>query len=158
MSDEIIQVEFATCDKFGERLRQLRKSLGLSQTAFGESLGGVSLATITRLERGIFKPQAEFLARLALTYDCDLRALLIGDSQGGGSSSTFATSQVTRHPRIYNFLKAQRTEWMDIVEKTMKAVDGGNEDERKMAEENIKVYREGIDYLEILLEIGVDKK
>jgi transcriptional regulator with XRE-family HTH domain len=147
-----MQEEFGISDKFGERLRALRKKLGLVQKDFGESLG-VSLATITRLERGVFNPQGDFLARLALTYECDIRWLLTGEEQKAGRED----EAVIRHPRVYNLLQAQRNDWTEIVESTMRSVQGAPLNQKLEAEKRVKDYRDGIAYIDALLKVGEDR-
>lgn len=157
MSDQNNQVEFITSDQFGERIRQLRKKLGMVQKDFGESLD-VSLATITRIERGIYKPQADFLAKLALTYECDIHWLLTGEEQRGGGEGERSNKSVLRHPRIYEFLKAQRGDWSKIVDSSMKSVEMASEEEKLKVDASIREYREGIAYLDALLAVGCNDK
>ncbi|MCF6178882.1 MAG: helix-turn-helix transcriptional regulator [Geopsychrobacter sp.] len=134
---------------FGERLKQFRKKkCGLVQDEFGESLG-VSLATITRLERGKVQAQGDFLAKLVELYNCDLRWLLTGESK-----SAETKSEVVRNDRIYSMLKAQRTDWQRIIECTMTSVDGGTIEQKQRAEKSIEEERNGIAYLDALLAIG----
>jgi len=51
-------------DGFAERLRELRKQKGLSQTELGERVG-VHYTHIGRYERGVSRPAADTLKRLA---------------------------------------------------------------------------------------------
>lgn len=149
--------QFVVDDKFGERLKQIRKKQGMVQKDFGESLG-VSLATITRLERGLFKPQVDFLEKLAKKYNCEIHLILTGQEKRGAVEGETESQQVIRHPRIYNLLKAQRTEWVEIVENALRATEGSSDEERKKAEDSVKTYRDGIDYLDALLAIGIEEK
>ena len=140
MSDKKNQAECVECDKFGERIRQVRKNLGLVQTDFGDSLG-VSLATITRMERGVFKPQGDFLAKLALTYDCDIRWLLTGEEQNVAKGS-----EVVRDPAIFNLLKSQRNVFLEIVAE----VEGEDVDDGL----RLKGVYDKLAYLDALLAVG----
>lgn len=74
-------------NNIGARLKSVRENAGLSQSAFGESLG-VSLPTINRFERGHRQPDANFLSQLATMYQCDMNWLLcgVGMAPGGGIS------------------------------------------------------------------------
>lgn len=157
MSDKNNQEEFITSDQFGERIRHLRKKLGMVQKDFGESLD-VSLATITRIERGVFKPQADFLAKLALTYECDIHWLLTGEEQRVRGEGERSNKSVLRHPRIYEFLKAQRDDWSKIVDSMMKSVEMASEEEKIKAGDSIREYKEGIEYLDALLAVGCNDK
>jgi transcriptional regulator with XRE-family HTH domain len=140
MSDQKNQPKCVECDKFGERLRQLRKNEGLVQKEFGDSLG-VSLATITRLERGVFKPQGDFLAKLAMTYECDIRWLLTGQQQNGTEGE-----EIVRDPAIYNLLKIQHEALQEILD----AAESENSDDGV----KLKRVRDKIAYLDALLRVG----
>lgn len=142
--DQKNQDKFVDGDKFGERLRQLRKKEGLTQSAFGESLGGVSLATITRMERGVFKPQGDFLIKLAETYDCDLRWLLTGVAQKEMDAS--ADINVVRDPLTYEQLKARRDELREVI--ALVAGGEGHSDQR------LDKLQTKLAYLEALLRVG----
>lgn len=61
---------------FGVRLRDARKSRGLSQVEFAK-LGGVSRATIHLYESDIRRPDVEFIARLH-SAGFDTNALITG--------------------------------------------------------------------------------
>jgi transcriptional regulator with XRE-family HTH domain len=148
MSDKKSQAECVVCDKFGDRLRQLRKKQGMVQKDFGDSLG-VSLATITRLERGVFKPQGDFLAKLAVTYVCDIRWLLTGEGQKVEGVGT-VNEDVVRDPHTYNLLKAQRDGLQEIVD--IASVNQENE------AESVNKLQDKVDYLNALLQIGIDNK
>ena len=67
-------------DSFGARLRQVRKALGLTQKAFADHLGAVSLPTVHRLEQRD-KYHDELLMALAGKFDVDLHWLLTGASK-----------------------------------------------------------------------------
>ena len=49
--------------KFGEKLRKVRKSMGLSQENFARMIG-VTFVTVNRWERGHFKPSPLAMANL----------------------------------------------------------------------------------------------
>jgi transcriptional regulator with XRE-family HTH domain len=155
MYDQYIQQQFVECDKFGERLRQFRKKLGLVQTEFGDKLG-VSLATITRLERGVFKPQGDFLAKLALVFDCDIRWILTGIRQEEQIRDTLR--RVIRQPQIYGFLEDKRRDWDEIIQASLRLVDFVSGQEKADIEEKVAGYRQGIEYLDALLSVGSVKK
>ena len=140
MSDQVSQDECVGCDKFGERLKQVRKKEGMVQKDFGESLG-VSLATITRLERGVFKPQCDFLTKLTLTYDCDPRWLLTGVAQ-----NVIDGVVIIRDPSIYTMLKTQR----DALQEIFAAATASQKDES----ESVNKLRDKVDYLDALLLVG----
>lgn len=143
MIDQKYQEKCVECDKFGERLRQLRKKSGLVQKDFGDGLG-VSLATITRLERGVFKPQGDFLAKLAVTYDCDVRWLLTGVGQEETDES--AGTSVVRDPLTYEQLKARRDELREII--ALVTGDGVGNDQR------LERLQKKLTYLDALLLVG----
>lgn len=66
--------------KFKDRLRELRKSVGLSQTKFGERVG-VGLGVIRNLEDGLTSPSPMFLDLICRTYGCDRIWLETGDGE-----------------------------------------------------------------------------
>ena len=57
-------VKTAPPEGFAERLRELRKQKGLSQTELGERVG-VHYTHVGRYERGVSRPAADTLKRLA---------------------------------------------------------------------------------------------
>jgi hypothetical protein len=109
------------------------------------------------LERGVFNPQGDFLARLALTYECDIRWLLTGEEQKAGRDDEAVGKRVVRHPRIFNLLQAQRNDWTEIVESTMRSVEGAPLNQKLEAEKRVKEYMDGIAYIDALLKVGEDQ-
>jgi transcriptional regulator with XRE-family HTH domain len=71
------QDKFSVMDNFGERLRLMRRRLGLNQTDFG-ALGGVGLGSQQRYEAGSTEPAASYFAGLA-GHGFDVVYLLTGD-------------------------------------------------------------------------------
>lgn len=63
-----------------DRLRELRKSVGLSQTKFGEKVG-VGLGVIRNLEDGLTSPAPMFLDLICRTYGCDRIWLETGEGE-----------------------------------------------------------------------------
>lgn len=63
-----------------DRLRELRKSVGLSQTKFGEKVG-VGLGVIRNLEDGLTSPAPMFLDLICRTYGCDRIWLETGNGE-----------------------------------------------------------------------------
>lgn len=63
-----------------DRLRELRKSVGLSQTKFGEKVG-VGLGVIRNLEDGLTSPAPMFLDLICRIYGCDRIWLETGDGE-----------------------------------------------------------------------------
>jgi len=148
MNDEKNQEVISISDEFGSRVRHLRKKLGMVQEEFGESLG-VSLATVNRLERGHFKPSAEFLAKLAVTYQCDIGWLLTGQELGRDSSVSSDTDLV-RDPYMCDQIKAQREGLQEIIDRA--------KDDGELESQSIKRLRAKVDYLDALLEVGHDPR
>lgn len=73
-------------DKLGDRLRKIRQESGLSQTEFGQRLGGVSLPTINRLENSSSKlPNAELIIALIREFNVDPVWLLTGEERAGAN-------------------------------------------------------------------------
>lgn len=61
---------------FGERLRETREAMGLSQTAFAE-MCGVGMRSQRNYEKGERSPDAEYMSAL-FRADIDIRYLLTG--------------------------------------------------------------------------------
>lgn len=66
--------------EFKDRLRELRKAVGLSQTKFGEKVG-VGLGVIRNLEDGLTSPSTAFLDLICRTYGCDQIWLETGEGE-----------------------------------------------------------------------------
>lgn len=66
--------------KFAEKLKELRKKKGMSQSDLAEAVG-VSLRTIRGWEKeGRFPKQHDIYAKLAETLDCDVAYLMTEDA------------------------------------------------------------------------------
>ena len=118
------------------------------QEEFGESLG-VSLATVNRLERGHFKPSADFLAKLALKHKWDIGWLLTGrDLENSGSAS--GNKDLVRDTHIHDQLKAQRDGLQEVLDQA--ATDG------LLESQSARQLRDKVDYLDALLKVGCDPR
>jgi transcriptional regulator with XRE-family HTH domain len=148
-------MDFNMGETFGVRLRKVRKKFGLTQKAFGEKIG-VSLPTVNRLEQSDGWPHEEFLLKLRSEFDCDPTWLLTGQTGDGGGVGLIPAFDVKRNRRIYDLLNAQLIDWLEIVACTEKVLLVASEEERREAERRIEGYREGIAYLNVLLEVGFD--
>jgi len=73
-------------DDFGSRLLYLIKARNLTQGEFAQGLGA-SPAFVSDMVRGIKKPGADFLSRLATQYHVSLDWLLLGHGTLDGASS-----------------------------------------------------------------------
>lgn len=152
----------------------------MSQESLGKLLGDLSLPKINRIENGRRMPDVEFLLRLKDEFSCDLNWLLTGE--GGNQNESRASAKMTllamlkndpdfrsevlaelrlkppaeavRNKRIYNMLKLQRDDWKEIVERTEQSMEGASESKKRDTLDSVKVYREGIEYLDVLLEVG----
>lgn len=152
----------------------------MSQESFGKLLGDLSLPKINRIENGRRMPDVEFLLVLKDEFSCDLNWLLTGE--GGDQNESRASAKMTlltmlktdpdfrsevlaelrlkpptgvvRNKRIYNMLKLQRDDWQEIIDRTEQSVSEAEPKKRDAALDGVKAYREGIDYLDVLLEVG----
>ena len=85
--------------QLGQRIKQIRESLGLSQQALAEKLG-ISRPSISQIENGERKVSAEELKKLSETFNVSTDALLdcpqgaANYDQGEGGS----LSNRSRHP------------------------------------------------------------
>lgn len=67
-------------ESFGERLKELRKAAGLTQSQFSEKLG-VHLQTVSKWERGVTEPDLSLLGEMAAVLGVSLEKL-IGAEEG----------------------------------------------------------------------------
>lgn len=157
----------------------------MSQESFGKLLGGLSLPKINRIENGRRMPDIEFLLMLKEKINFDLDWLLTGKGKDQDESKISAKKEFLsrlktdpefrsevlvelklnyptesiRHERIYNMLKSQRADWQEIVDRTEQSLEGMiSKSKKQEALESIKKYKDGISYLNVLMEIGRDKE
>ena len=142
MSDHESQDSIGICADFGGRLRLFRKKLGKSQAEFSGDLK-ISLSSVTRMERNVFKPQGDFLARLVNVYNCDVASMLTGKEEGEDKEGR--VESIVRDQHICDLLKAQRDGLMEILEAI---TDKENESE------SVNKLRDKVDYLDALLQVG----
>ena len=64
-----------------DRIREIRKRLGLNQTEFGQKVG-LSQGAITGYEKGIHAPSDAILKLICTTYNVDYNWLKYGDGLG----------------------------------------------------------------------------
>lgn len=82
---------------FPNRLRQVRKALGLSQTAIASALG-VSMASYVRYEIGRLSPRMDTLAALCRMYSINANWLLAGE--GSMFFKKEAEEEVSNEPAV----------------------------------------------------------
>ena len=101
----------------GGRLKRLRRSLDLSQTAMAADLG-VSPSYLNHIERNQRPVSAQLLLRLAETYDVDLRNL----GQSGGTDAEAELSEAFADP-LFQGLSVPRHEIIQLAEDQPAAAD-----------------------------------
>ncbi len=67
-------------DEFGQRLKNIRKSLELKQRDFASDLN-ISVTTLSDIETGKSKPGHDFFVRICETYKVNLYYLLFGEGE-----------------------------------------------------------------------------
>lgn len=67
-------------DNIGERIQLVRKSTGLSQVKFAESLE-LSQGFLSNLEKGRYQPTPEILIRITSKYRINANWLLVGEGE-----------------------------------------------------------------------------
>lgn len=102
----------------GGRLKRLRRTLGLTQTAMAADLS-VSPSYLNHIERNQRPVSAQLLLRLAETYDVDLRTL--GGQAGPAGESDLA--EVFADP-LFRGLNPPRHELVQLVEEAPALADG----------------------------------
>ena len=101
----------------GGRLKRLRRTLDLSQTAMAADLG-VSPSYLNHIERNQRPVSAQLLLRLAETYDVDLRNL----GQSGGTDAEAELSEAFADP-LFQGLSVPRHEIIQLAEDQPAAAD-----------------------------------
>lgn len=91
-----------------ERLKQLRKSLGLSQAEFGKRIG-ISDAAVSKLESGINNPSESTLKLICSTYHVYYRWLTTGEGQMLEDDARARIERIIQKvaPDASDFFKAQ---------------------------------------------------
>lgn len=64
-------------EQLGQRLRGIRKTLGMKQAEFAGKLG-ISIANLSDIETGKTKPRYEFYSKIAETFNVNLNYLISG--------------------------------------------------------------------------------
>ena len=64
-----------------DRIRLIRKEAGLTQTRFGERLGGMTLSTVQKWELGHNQPDAASIRLICDTFGISERWLLTGEGE-----------------------------------------------------------------------------
>lgn len=173
-------------EQIGKRVREIRESLDAdtSQDTFSRRLG-LSLSKLNRIENGRRAPDVDFLLRLKKEFSsCDLNWLLTGEGDGYRETAASAktkllallkedkpfrqsvlaelemlpASEAVRDQRIVDLLKAQRSDWEEIVRRTDVTMKGASKAEIAKAEESVRRYRDGVAYLDVLLSVGRDSE
>ena len=86
----------------GDRIRQMRKQLKLTQQDLARRMQGVSHVAISQWESNTTKPNAENLYELSVLFGCDFRWLLLGT----GTNVSVTSIDNDRIPVLdYDFLK-----------------------------------------------------
>ncbi|WP_138755502.1 helix-turn-helix domain-containing protein [Paenibacillus sinopodophylli] len=67
-------------DTIGARIKHIRKSYGLNQVSFVQSLG-ISQGTLSELEKNKFNPSVETIIQLYEKFGVDLNWLLLGEKR-----------------------------------------------------------------------------
>lgn len=107
---------------FAEKIKQLRKAIGLSQEELGVALK-VGKSTISMYETGIRTPTFERLEEIADFFNIDMNELMgrerDGSSSIGGSEETPLTD---KQKRLVELAKTVPEEKVDLVYRVMKSI------------------------------------
>jgi len=90
--------------KIGNRVKELRKSLGLTQKQFSKK-ANIPLQTLASLEINIRVPGAEILNKIARTFDVDLNWLIMDEEESiiaGSPAAEYATEKLVSLPILGN--------------------------------------------------------
>ena len=94
--------------EFKDRMRELRKAVGLSQTKFGEKVG-VGLGVIRNLEDGLTSPSTAFLDLICRTYGCSIIWLETGEGE--------MFREMTMNEQIADFVGAALSDKGEAIQK-----------------------------------------
>lgn len=134
-----------------DRIKELRKDLGLSQTEFGKRIG-VSLSVIHNLETKITEPKPLLIEQIIKTYAVDQKWLETGEGEMYAPIPSEKTEFDTYHllisdlsddkfkKRIYNALMTLTDAQWHVLEEIVTQVE---EVERKKKETASKKEEEG---------------
>jgi DNA-binding XRE family transcriptional regulator len=151
-------IEMAVMTEIKDRLKFLRKNLGLRQQDMANSLN-VPFTAISKYELGIIKPSSEILARIANTYDVNLNWLLTGSGGMFIHAEVIAMTGTYGHPHLRliktdSNIKVQNLAESDVSDddiENLESTDSLNSDEQmtKLAQKlqkplTIEYFEKGI--------------
>ena len=90
----------------GERIRTLRKQLGLTQKEFAKKIGVID-RLVSKWEKGLNDPTTKSLKAIAKTFNVNLHWLLTGEGEmfiNKEGHSGIPSDRANIHPELYNFL------------------------------------------------------
>lgn len=132
---------------YGIRLRKIRDKLNLSQQEFAEKLH-TTQATVSRYEKDLRMPDADFLEKLTELYHLNINWLLTGK----GEMFLGQTSQTSEFQANNNELEKQQKrlqdlqKQVDLLKKNIQEIDIEYDQEKKrssdLIHENQKLNRE----------------
>jgi len=96
----------------GDRIREIRESRGLSQEAFGKTLG-LSRNTIMKIEKGETNPSSETLNHIIKTYKVSADYLFDSKQYGSFSKNGLSVADVQKVETFIDFLKFQHKSGTD---------------------------------------------
>jgi transcriptional regulator with XRE-family HTH domain len=104
---------FKQLKALGDRLKKIRISAGLSQKEAGQNVG-VSDATVSNWEKGIFEPPLSYLEYLAENFNCDLNWLLTGIEKSSQPPNEQSRTVAELEKENYQLLRENRQLRKDI--------------------------------------------
>jgi len=111
----------------GERIRLIRKKLGLTQKEFGERIGVID-RLVSKWEKGLNEPTSKSLKAIAQEFNVNLHWLLTGEGEmfidknkkGQGNF----TEKANINPELYNFIallsEEQQKQLADVFKEVLK--------------------------------------
>ena len=118
--------------EFSDKVKEIRKKLGLSQKQFGH-LVGIHVQQISRYERGVDLPQARIRDKI-LAYDPPKEMVLLKVQEPKIEWHTDGSSPDRRQP--HNALRR------NFINKVLKILESGNQKAITALESNVEAFLE----------------
>lgn len=109
-------------EQIGKRFLRLRKTLKLSQTAFGEAID-VKRETISQIENGAIAPSLDIILKVISQYKVGFDSLFFNEDFGTPVSVTFDSTKVEELEHKVTYL-----------EKAVTALEQSNKDKDRVIE------------------------
>ena len=101
--------------KFHQRIKELRKKKGVSQSELGD-LAGIHFTQISRYERGDTTPNGEVLTKLAKAFDTTVDYLVSGSTADAVTQSGLDKEMISRFQALQAMNKVDRQTVLSLID------------------------------------------